>query len=57
MIDLYAISVGDLISVKDGRKGSCVENMNDGQWVEVEFEGEEELIHSQDIVQVDKSDS
>lgn len=55
MIDLYAISVGDLVILKDGRKGTCTENMEDGQWVEVEFDGDAELVHSQDIVQVNSS--
>lgn len=57
MINLYHVQPGDRLRLLDGRTGSVVENMGDGQWVEVRFaeqdEHEEpELVHSQDIAEL-----
>lgn len=51
MINLYEIKPGDKLIIKGGRHVVCVENMGDGQWVEVEDSSGRELIHSQDIVE------
>ena len=53
MINLYEIEVGDRITTKKGRVGICTENMGDGQWIEIDTEGELELVHSQDITLVE----
>lgn len=52
MINLYEINPGDQLVIKGGRKVVCVENMGDGQWVEVEDSTGSELVHSQDIIEV-----
>ena len=52
MINLYDIHLGDVVETKKGSVGICVENMGDGQWIEIEYDGETELVHSQDIVSV-----
>ena len=53
MINLYSVKPGDRVSLKDGRTGQVVENMGDGQWLEVSFpeapDEEPELVHSQDL--------
>ncbi|MDR6267474.1 hypothetical protein [Roseobacter sp. N2S] len=56
-VDLMQIATGDVLRLKDGRLGTVVENMQDGQWVELQFPdaatGDElELIHSQEIDQL-----
>lgn len=51
MINLYEIKPGDKLVIKGGRQVVCIENMGDGQWVEVEDSNGRELIHSQDIVE------
>jgi len=48
-VDLMKINVGDKVSLKDGRVGIVTENMDDGQWVELQFPDEIELIHSQEL--------
>lgn len=52
MINLYEIKPGDLLVIKNGRQVECSENMNDGQWIEVISNEGNELIHSQDILEV-----
>lgn len=52
MINLYEIKLGDLLVIKNGRQVECSENMNDGQWIEVISSEGNELIHSQDILEV-----
>lgn len=57
MINLYHVKPGDRLRLLDGRTGAVVENMGDGQWVEVRFVGQDddeepELIHSQDIAEL-----
>jgi hypothetical protein len=49
MINLYDIQIGDVVLLKNGKSGTCTENMGDGQWIEVEIDDEPTLIHSQDI--------
>lgn len=53
MINLYDIQVGDQITTKKGMVGICTENMGDGQWIEIEADGDVELVHSQDITAVE----
>ncbi|MAS03856.1 MAG: hypothetical protein CL534_04085 [Ahrensia sp.] len=51
--DLLRVPVGAGIKLHDGRTGKVDENMNDGQWLNVEFDGGDvELVHSQDIAEV-----
>lgn len=52
MINLYDIQVGDEITTKKGVVGICTENMGDGQWIEIDADGDIELVHSQDIKEV-----
>ncbi len=57
MINLYHMQQGDRLRLKDGRTGAVVENMGDGQWVEVRLDGQDELeepelVHSQDIAEL-----
>ena len=54
MLNLYTVKVGDRLRLKDGRVVEVIENMGDGQWVEVKVlegaaEDGDELVHSQDI--------
>lgn len=61
MINLYQVQPGDRLRLLDGRTGTVVENMGDGQWVEVRFaeQGEHEepeLVHSQDIAELLESE-
>jgi preprotein translocase subunit YajC len=51
MINLYEIKPGDKLLIKGGRQVVCVENMEDGQWIEIEDSNGRELVHSQDIVE------
>ncbi|MBV1868090.1 MAG: hypothetical protein KUG69_09320 [Marinosulfonomonas sp.] len=48
-IDLMTVNEGDVIRLKDGRDGVVTENMHDGQWLEMDFDGEIDLIHGQDM--------
>lgn len=57
MINLYDIKVGDHIRTKKGVEGICTENMADGQWIEIDHDGEVELVHSQDIAEVTTTDN
>jgi hypothetical protein len=51
--DLMKVPQGAGIVLHDGRTGEVEENMGDGQWLNVRFEeGEDELVHSQDIKEV-----
>ena len=52
MINLYDIKVGDIVITKKGVEGICTENIGDGQWVEIDADGNIELVHSQDIKEV-----
>lgn len=57
MINLLDVKAGTVVYLKDGRSGTVVENMGDGQWLEVRFpeqadDDEPELIHSQDIADI-----
>lgn len=58
MINLYKVKEGEKVRLNDGRVGVVVENMGDGQWLEVSFEGEDEpeLVHSQDIAAITKEE-
>ena len=49
MINLYDIHEGDKVILKNGASGICTENMGDGQWIEIEANGETVLVHSQEI--------
>jgi preprotein translocase subunit YajC len=53
MINLIDIQVGDTVTTKKGTVGICTENMGDGQWIEIEANGEIELVHSQDVKTVE----
>ena len=53
MINLIDIQVGDTITTKKGKVGICTENIGDGQWIEIDADGEIELVHSQDIKTVE----
>ena len=55
MFNLYEIHVGDGITTKKGQQGICTENMGDGQWIEIDCDGDVELVHSQDIQDVQPS--
>ena len=48
-IDLMTVNEGDVILLKDGRKGVVTENMNDGQWLEMDIDGDIDLILGQDM--------
>lgn len=50
--DLLKVPDSAVIILHDGREGVVEENMGDGQWLSVSFEGEAELVHSQDIKEV-----
>lgn len=57
MINLNDVRAGDRVRLKDGRSGKVVENMGDGQWLEVHFDDdaaqdEPDLVHSQDLAEV-----
>lgn len=57
MINLYHVLPGQRLKLKDGRTGDVVENMGDGQWVEVRLSDQDagddpELVHSQDIAEL-----
>lgn len=53
MINLIDIQVGDTVTTKKGKIGICTENMGDGQWIEIDADGEIELVHSQDVKSVE----
>ena len=53
MINLIDIQVGDTVTTKKGTVGICTDNMGDGQWIEIEANGEIELVHSQDVKTVE----
>ena len=55
MIILYDVNPGDKLLIKDGPQVECIENMNDGQWLEVAGADGSELLHSQDILEVLKN--
>lgn len=60
MINLYHVQPGQRLKLKDGRTGDVVENMGDGQWVEVRLSDQDagddpELVHSQDIAELVES--
>lgn len=50
-VDLMKVAIGDELLLKDGRVGIVVDNIGDGQWVELRFgdDADPELIHSQDL--------
>jgi len=56
MINLYSVKPGERARLKDGREGLVLENMGDGQWLEVRFpdepDAEPELVHSEDLIEV-----
>ncbi len=56
MINLYDIKIGDRIVTKKGVEGICTENIGDGQWIEIDSDGNIELVHSQDIQEVHASE-
>ncbi len=58
MINLLDAKPGDRVYLIDGRTGEVVENMGDGQWLEVRVDdgapdAEAELVHSQDIAELE----
>jgi hypothetical protein len=61
MIDLMAIKVGTRLKLQEGVVAEVVENMDDGQWLQVRYiespgrpgeVGTVELCHAQDVVRV-----
>jgi preprotein translocase subunit YajC len=56
MINLYDINEGDQVILKNGSIGTCTENMSDGQWIEIEANGDTILVHSQEIQDVIKAE-
>jgi hypothetical protein len=61
MIDLMGMKVGTRLKLQEGIIAEVVENMNDGEWVQVrclespgrpEEVGTVELCHAQDVVKV-----
>jgi hypothetical protein len=54
MMNLFDVLPGALLVTVEGREAEVVENMGDGQWLEVRFRdsGEVELVHSQDVKSV-----
>ncbi|HEM7310659.1 TPA: hypothetical protein U2K59_003407 [Acinetobacter baumannii] len=56
MINLYDIKEGDKVVLKNGKTGTCTENMGDGQWIEIESDNETVLVHSQEIQDVIKAE-
>lgn len=49
-VDLFKLVEGTSLRLKNGKIGKVSENMNDGQWVEMEMDdGEVELVHGQEI--------
>ena len=62
MINLMNVKVGAIVHLNDGRKGTVTENMGDGQWLEVRLseqaaDDEPELIHSQDIAEIEEQEA
>ena len=62
MINLLDVAIGAVVHLIDGRTGTVVGNMGDGQWLEVRFadqskDEEPELIHSQDIAEISDSEA
>ncbi|AWP73594.1 hypothetical protein [Bordetella bronchiseptica] len=58
MLNLMQLQPGQLLALRDGRKGEVVENMGDGIWVQVRWldqegrpleDGEEELVHCEEV--------
>lgn len=57
MINLLDAKPGDRVYLIDGRTAVVVENMGDGQWLEVRAadtaqDAETELVHSQDVAEL-----
>lgn len=61
MIDVLAITVGTMLQLREGNLAEVLENMEDGQWLQVKYlevsntlaeVGAVELCHAQDIVKV-----
>lgn len=61
MIDVMAIKVGTRLRLQEGVLAEVVENMDDGQWLQVRYlevparpadVGTVELCHAQDVVKV-----
>lgn len=61
MIDVAAVAVGTKLKLADGVVAEVIENMDDGQWLQVRYlespgrpaeVGTVELCHAQDIVKV-----
>ena len=61
MIDVMAIKVGTRLKLTEGVVAEVVENMDDGQWLQVRYlespgrpsdVGATELCHAQDVIKV-----
>ena len=61
MIDVMAIKIGARLQLRDGMVAEVLENMEDGQWLQVRYlespgrpddVGATELCHAQDVVRV-----
>ncbi len=62
MMNLLDVKIGAVVRLQDGRTGVVIENMGDGQWLEVRLsdqaaDDEPELIHSQDIAEISDSEA
>jgi len=61
MIDVMAVKVGARLKLQEGVVAEVIENMEDGQWLQVRYlespsrpaeVGTTELCHAQDVVKV-----
>jgi hypothetical protein len=61
MIDVMTVKVGTRLKLREGVVAEVLENMEDGQWLQVRYleapgrpadVGTSELCHSQDIVKI-----
>ncbi len=59
MIDLLSLRPGERVLLRQGITAEVIENMEDGQWVQVRYvsvpdspseAGAEELVHAQDVL-------
>lgn len=52
MLNLIEVPVGASVRLVDGTVAEVVENPGDGQWLMLDLDGEPELRHAQDIVEL-----
>ncbi|WP_144639296.1 hypothetical protein [Bordetella genomosp. 13] len=52
MLNLMQLQAGQWLALKDGRTAEIVENIGDGIWVQVRFDGGDEageLVHCEEV--------